>query len=451
MPGWRDGATRGTWERDGEHGHQARPRARTTSWEAGVMAAAQAAAYGDEEAARARVRQLADRALRGDAGGLSDALGNQLVDAVTACWDRGWQPADLTHVVGRRLKTEHRRVLAEIVALEAVPYVYAVNADPHWLAQVDAVTPTTAPPDRHGLLAHWTASRGDTTVAVQVAVETLGMLWRLPAQPRLCPPPSAWDEAPTPPNGSRWRTAGPDRSHRGPVGGTDPKVTQRVRALLAKAESTDFPEEAEAFTAKAQELIARHAIDQAMLEAGADEPGLGAAGRRLLVDDPYAKAKSLLLNEVVAANRCSSVWHPDFSMSTVFGQPGDLDAVELLFTSLLTQATAAMVTAGRTAGTQSRERSFRQSFLVAFASRIGERLRAATAMAVDDARARHGDSVLPVLADSEATALAARTEAFPRLRTQRISTSNYQGWVAGQAAADAAHLGPEPAINPASI
>jgi hypothetical protein len=226
-------------------------------------------------------------------------------------------------------------------------------------------------------------------------------------------------------------------------------VTQRVRALLAKAESTDFPEEAEAFTAKAQELIARHAIDQVMLEAGADEPALGAAGRRLLIDDPYAKAKSLLLNEVVAANRCSSVWHPDFSMSTVFGQPGDLDAVELLFTSLLTQATAAMVTAGRSVGAHARERSFRQSFLVAFASRIGERLREATAMAVDEARVRHGDGVLPVLANSEAVARAARTEAFPRLRTQRISTSNYHGWVAGQAAADAARLGPEPAINPA--
>ncbi|HEY8546821.1 MAG TPA: hypothetical protein VIL36_17290, partial [Acidimicrobiales bacterium] len=184
-----------------------------------------------------------------------------------------------------------------------------------------------------------------------------------------------------------------------------------------------------------------------MLEAGADDPALGTAGRRLLIDDPYAKAKSLLLNEIVAANRCSCVWHPDFSMSTVFGQPGDLDAVELLFTSLLTQATAAMVTAGRTAGPRARERSFRQSFLVAFASRIGERLREATAIAVDEARARHGEEVLPVLANSEAAARSARDDAFPRLRTQRISTSNYHGWVAGQAAADAAHLGPEPAIE----
>ncbi|HEY8545103.1 MAG TPA: hypothetical protein VIL36_08645, partial [Acidimicrobiales bacterium] len=220
MPGWRDGAARGTWERD--HAHRSRPRGRPTSWEAGVMAAAQAAAYGDREAAAARVRQLADRAVRGDAGGLSDALGDQLVGAVAACWDRGWQPADLAHVVGRRLKSEHRRVLAEIVALEAVPYVYDPNADPAWLAQVDAVTPSTAPPDRHGLLAHWTAARGDTAAAIAVAVETLGLLWRLPTQPRLCPPPSAWGETPRSgrrrPAGAPWANGG-----RGAATGTDPK------------------------------------------------------------------------------------------------------------------------------------------------------------------------------------------------------------------------------------
>lgn len=415
-------------------------------WDALVTAAAQASAYGDGRDAFARVRQLADRALQGDAAGLSEVLGTKLVTAVSACWDRGWQPADLTHVVGRQLKSDHRRVLADVVALEAAAYVYAVHADPGWLAQVDAVTPDVAPPDRHGLLTHWTATRFDTYDAIATAVEILGYLWRLPTQPRLCPPPSAWGQESAAAAGAsatgRRRSGGGGGAH-----AADPKVTQRVRALLAKAESTDFPEEAEAFTAKAQELIARHAIDQAMLDAGADHPGRGTAGRRLLIDDPYAKAKSLLLNQVVAANRCTCVWHPDFSMSTVFGQPGDIDAVELLFTSLLTQGTAAMVTAGRSLGAQARERSFRQSFLVAFASRIGERLSDATAAAVDAAREEHGDGVLPVLANSEAAAAAARTEAFPNLKTQRISTSNYHGWIAGQAAADAARLGPEATLN----
>ena len=38
-----------------------------------------------------------------------------------------------------------------------------------------------------------------------------------------------------------------------------------IRNLLAKAEATSFPAEAEAFTAKASELMARYAIDEAML------------------------------------------------------------------------------------------------------------------------------------------------------------------------------------------
>jgi hypothetical protein len=251
----------------------------------------------------------------------------------------------------------------------------------------------------------------------------------------------------------------------------DPKITERVRALLAKAESTTFPDEAEAFTAKAQELIARHAIDLAMLDLGRDRgraergPGGEAAGRRVLIDDPYGKAKSMLLAAIAAANGCTTVWSAGLGIGTVFGAPSDLDAVELLFASLLTQATAAMVAATPTAaastaatkvnlfrrgtrggGNGGPARSFRQSFLVAYALRIGERLRAATSSAVDDARARHGDNVLPVLAARDEAAEEARAATFPKLRTQRISTSSPEGWIAGRAAADRAHLGPDTAL-----
>ena len=60
----------------------------------------------------------------------------------------------------------------------------------------------------------------------------------------------------------------------------------------------------------------------------------------------------------------------------MIGFSADLDAVELLFTSLLVQASAALQRAGgkRDAAGRSRTRSFRQSFLVAYAVRIGERL-----------------------------------------------------------------------------
>jgi hypothetical protein len=77
--------------------------------------------------------------------------------------------------------------------------------------------------------------------------------------------------------------------------------------LLAKAESTEFPEEAEALSARAQELMAKHSIDHALLAAQSgnrDKP----AGRRLPVDNPYESPKATLLHAVAQANRCRSVW-----------------------------------------------------------------------------------------------------------------------------------------------
>jgi len=73
------------------------------------------------------------------------------------------------------------------------------------------------------------------------------------------------------------------------------------------------------------------------------------------------------------------VWAKRFAFTTVVGFPSDLDSTELLFTSLLVQATRAMTQAKPTADEYGRNttRSFRQSFLTAYASRIGERLSAA--------------------------------------------------------------------------
>src|SRR5205823_6695559 len=141
----------------------------------------------------------------------------------------------------------------------------------------------------------------------------------------------------------------------------------------------------------------------ALLEAtaGTGASAHGPSGRRLGIDDPYAGPKSLLLAVVADANRCRAVWSADFGVSTLFGADDDLDIVEVLFTSLLCQATAAMAAAGSARagaiGRRARSRSFRQSFLVAYATRVGARLRQATAAATDEAAEVHGaERLLPV-------------------------------------------------------
>src|ERR687897_569008 len=239
----------------------------------------------------------------------------------------------------------------------------------------------------------------DRAESVRVAVETLSLLRHLPPLPRLSPGPG---EAPlSPGRGRRVGAAAPTAGGAGASAGADPRILHRVAALPAKAESTTFPDEAEALTAKAQELVTRHAIDMATVDA---ERGRGpeVAGRRIGIDDPYARARVTLLSEVAMANRCRAVWSQAFGFATVFGDEGDLDAVEMLFTSLLVQATRAMVVErppdrrpdrrGRpgvgSAGSGSATRSFRQSFLVAYAHCIGDRLRHASEAAAAEAQAQ---------------------------------------------------------------
>jgi hypothetical protein len=225
-----------------------------------------------------------------------------------------------------------------------------------------------------------------------------------------------------------------------------------VRALLAKAESTPYPHEAEALSAKAQELMTRYSIDEAVVDAGRGGGGTRPIGRRLSVDDPYAGGKAELLTAIANANSCRSVWTPELGFSTVFGFPLDLDATELLYTSLLVQANAAMVAAGsqRDRAGRSRTRSFRASFMEGFAWRTGQRLRAASKAATEAASAERGASLLPVLAARTEKVEAACDAAFPNLTRRRGSITNTAGWRAGVVAAELASHDVRSAIDEAT-
>lgn len=221
--------------------------------------------------------------------------------------------------------------------------------------------------------------------------------------------------------------------------GEHPKLA-RIRALLAKAESTEFDEEAEALIGKAQELIARYALGRLLDETSANGPDSGtpATVRRLWLDAPYVRAKAALVDEVARANRCRTALAEQHGFSVVVGFAGDLDAVELLVTSLLVQANTAMQRQARSqngSGT-ARTRAFRQSFLIAFAVRIGERLRAETeAVAAEDA-----SRLLPVLRDHEAKISEAFDDMVPHTVGRAPSAHSGEGWAAGVVAAELAQL-----------
>jgi hypothetical protein len=220
-------------------------------------------------------------------------------------------------------------------------------------------------------------------------------------------------------------------------------VLDKVRALLAKAESTTFDAEAEAFTAKAQELMARHRIDRALLAArgnrhGSEEPG----SRRFWVDNPYADAKAVLLSNVADANGCRAVWSKSLGFATVFGFVDELDAVDELFTSLLVQATAALTRAGSKYDQYGRSRTtrFRRSFLLAFALRIGQRLHETVDSAVEVAVVETGTALVPILAARVSATLAAAEAAFPETRGFSPAATDGEGWYAGTRFAHQADL-----------
>ena len=363
---------------------------------------------------------------------VDQALSRALVAAVADAWQRGWQPADLHRSAQRALGRVGARLVVRAVAAEVQRHG-AATVPARWRHQLDALGADASPSG--GARGPWavpwpgpaTASAEPGLARVQAvgaAVAALAHVRGLPRLPKLGPVPG--------------EQGAPD----GPRPRPDAGVLHKVTSLLAKAESTTFPDEAEALTAKAQELMTRYAIDQAQLECGrGDEPVAG--GRRLAVDDPYANARYLLLSAVAAANRCRAVWTKQWGFSTVFGDDGDLDAVELLYTSLLVQATRAMVLEPVTAtGSGGRTRSFRHAFLVAFAGRIGERLAEATEAATADAT-RHGTAIVPLFEARRQAADRALGEAFPETRTMRVSARNAEGWQAGVRAADQAQLGAE--------
>jgi hypothetical protein len=403
----------------------------------------------NEEAVRQRIGALVARFGAPEQRRLVNRLllGNlQRLAALT--WSRGWQPADLTREAGRRVGELPVRMLTDVIAAQMRAYP-AVTVDRRWDEQVRSIGAVVWWERDDEYLDRWAERAGvDRADAIEAVIDLRHLLERLPRIELLGPLPGAGTRQP-------------------PAGGSapEPRMLNRIRALLAKAESTEFPEEAEAFTAKAQELIARHSIDAALLAAtGAtrEEP----AGCRIGIDRPYPEAKSSLLHHVASANRCRTVWCPEFAVTTVFGFDADLRAVEMLYTSLLVQATTAMTRAGsrRDAFGQSRTRSFRQAFLSAFAVRIGERLRGVAAEATRDAvgtpspdgagwvgpaglassllgpDGAAGPALLPVLAAREEAVQKLLDDRFPDRISRSVTIRDREGWASGRAAADRASL-----------
>jgi hypothetical protein len=229
-----------------------------------------------------------------------------------------------------------------------------------------------------------------------------------------------------------------------------PEKLEIVRKLLAKAERAATGAESEAYTAKAVELMARHGIDEALLavaEPGRDVPG----GTVIAMDDPYSAGKARLLAWTASALRCRSVLHARpagrVAAVTVFGFESDRERVEVLYTSLLLQATT-QVARQRPAWSDESVAAYRRSWLHGFAAEVHRRLDAAERRAAgersEDAGSRAGagePSVELVLAGRDEQVDRAFAETFPQIPRARAASLSGSGLRAGVAAGRRADLG----------
>lgn len=215
-----------------------------------------------------------------------------------------------------------------------------------------------------------------------------------------------------------------------------------IRKLLAQAEDPGVTEaEAEAFTAKAEKLMAEYGIDEALIAAERNIHGVG----DLVLDftAPYARDKSSLVGGVAHAMRCRAVVRGAGQSRTVhvFGMDADLACVDMLVTSLLVQATHAL---GRTAIPAGEHvAAFRRSWWAGFSAAVYARLleiQKQATEAADRRRAGDGPSTEIVLASRVHEVEAAMHEAYPRLRQQHRRRLSGRGMGAGYESGQQADL-----------
>ncbi|MFC4945845.1 DUF2786 domain-containing protein [Pseudonocardia sp. GCM10023141] len=224
---------------------------------------------------------------------------------------------------------------------------------------------------------------------------------------------------------------------------------ERIRKLLTKAERAATPDEASAYNAKAAELMAKHGVDAVMLAATAPNGTRDViSSRDIPLTDPYTAEKASLMHGISRAMGCRaiSIVGPGRGHTygvTVIGFESDLPRVELLYTSLLLQATKAVVQQRPPAWSGESVAAFRRTWLLGFSTMVSTRLAAAfrSATQAHDAGSTGGPSATLVLADRRTRVDRAVEDRFTNLSKGSPRRLSGSGYVAGAEAGRRADIG----------
>lgn len=240
---------------------------------------------------------------------------------------------------------------------------------------------------------------------------------------------------------------------------TTPDTTKldKIRGLLEKAESTDSPEEAEALTAKAMDWMERYRITEAMIADSKPRQDRGKLVEKA-VDvgkGPYVNARIQLADAVARNNSVKLLISNGLRSKRILlcGYESDVERVEMLYTSLLVQATRAMNHPDTKADKPDciHGTAFNRAFLLGFSDEIDLRLKEANIAASSDHEASAGDgrSVALVLADRAQDAEDFVFKRYGKVGKARSSApaASYTGLTAGGMAGRRADIGTDRRVN----
>ena len=253
---------------------------------------------------------------------------------------------------------------------------------------------------------------------------------------------------------------------------------EKIRGLLNQAESTTFPEEARAFTEKAQDLMTKYALSDYDLRKldDASAPDV-VETREVKVQAPHTQAKGQIFTAAAAGNGCKVVFgHGDikhergpeyfdengnsrrayinlapkdrYRVLYVTGFKRDIDNVEMLYTSLLLQATRELLTTERPPWENAR--TWNKSFYYGYGKEIKSRLadrRRTVAQDTVVVTEQGSHNLLPVLASRDAQVKAEHEARWKgQLRSIPAGRIGYNAYGAGQKAGARANVG-DPSVG----
>ena len=166
------------------------------------------------------------------------------------------------------------------------------------------------------------------------------------------------------------------------------KYVEKVRALLAKAQGAATEAEAEAFFAKAEELMTKWEIEDAEIRAAqAAGEVTWTINHRSYPLSSYSPVQDSMAMQYVAKAMGMEAYEVPYvrgcrkAETVVFGTDDDLDRFEMMWASISLQMIRFMKAEENAAWNRNQQRSFRLGFKVGFGKRVGERIAASRSKA----------------------------------------------------------------------